>query len=128
MKPTMNPTRPPVSRRQALIVIAGTAAAPAIAQHSHTADAPPPAGVYKPKILTADERDEVAMLTDLIIPRTETPGASDAGVPEFIDRRLSASANLAASFRLGMSLLGQDFAALPNARQIAVLTEISNEP
>jgi gluconate 2-dehydrogenase gamma chain len=104
------------------------AASPAPAQHQHHSEPPAPAGIYKPKTLTHDEMDHVGMLADLIIPRTDTPGASDAGVPEFIDRRLTASPNLAAAFREGMSLVGPNFMTLPEARQIAILTEISNEP
>jgi gluconate 2-dehydrogenase gamma chain len=70
----------------------------------------------------------VAILSDLIIPRTDTPGASDAGVPEFIDRRLTASADLAATLRRGMATLGPDFTELPHDRQVAVLTSITETP
>lgn len=44
---------------------------------------PPP--VYKPKFFTALEYAALTKLVDLIIPRTDTPGASDAGVPRIID-------------------------------------------
>ena len=120
----MNPT----TRREALIAIA--AAAPSLnAQHQH-ADAPPAVDTpaYKPKTLTPAEMDLVAKLSDLIIPRTDTPGASDAGVPEFIDRRLTASPNLAAAFRRGASLLEPDFAHLSTERQEAILTGMSKSP
>jgi hypothetical protein len=39
--------------------------------------------------LTADEMLTVQMMADHIIPRTDTPGAVDAGVPSFIDRMLA---------------------------------------
>jgi hypothetical protein len=118
----MNPT----TRREALIAIA--TAATLNAQHQHAEETPASATPYQPKTLTPSEMDLVARLSDLIIPRTDTPGASDAGVPEFIDRRLTASPDLAATFRRGMLLLGPDFAQLAHERQVAILTEISNAP
>ena len=115
------------TRREALILIA-TAPSLGAQEHKHADEPAPPAAVYKPKTLTPAEMDAVARLSDLIIPRTDTPGASDAGVPEFIDRRLTASPNLAATFRQGMSLLEAGFAQLPVERQVAILTEMSNAP
>lgn len=37
------------------------------------------------KVLTADELRLVGVIGDTILPRTETPGATDVGVPDFID-------------------------------------------
>jgi len=114
------------TRREALIVIAG---APLLhAQHQHGEETPVPTAPYKPQTLTPAEMKLVSKLSDLIIPRTDTPGAVDAGVPEFIDRRLTASPHLAASFRKGMSLLDPKFARLSHKRQVAILTEISSAP
>jgi hypothetical protein len=120
----MNPT----TRREALILIAASAPSLNAQQHQHAEDPPATAPAYKPKTLTPGEMDLVARLSDLIIPRTDTPGASDAGVPEFIDRRLSASASLTTAFRRGLALLDANFAQLPADRQIAVLTEFSADP
>jgi hypothetical protein len=118
----MNPT----TRREALIAIA---TAPLLnAQHQHSEETPASATPYQPQTLTPSEMTFVAILSDLIIPRTETPGASDAGVPEFIDRRLTASPNLAASFRRGISQLDPAFTQLPHERQVAILTGIVDTP
>jgi hypothetical protein len=124
------PIRPmnPTTRREALVTIAGAAPSLNAQQHQHAVETPAPTASYKPQTLTAAEMEFVAKLCDLIIPRTDTPGASDAGVPEFVDRRLTASRDLASTFRRGMSLLGADFAGLPTERQIAVLKEFSQAP
>jgi len=43
---------------------------------------------YKPVFFTGEQAAIVAELSEIIIPRTETPGAKDAGVPGFIDSML----------------------------------------
>jgi len=47
-----------------------------------------PEQAFKPEFFTGDQASLIAALTEIIIPRTETPGAIDAGVPMFIDRML----------------------------------------
>jgi len=47
------------------------------------------AGAWKPAFLTADEVRQLAALCEAIIPRTDTPGARDARVHEYIDVALS---------------------------------------
>jgi hypothetical protein len=116
------------TRRDALIMIAAAPALGAQSPHQHATEPVPPPAAYRPKTLTASEMDLVARLSDLIIPRTDTPGASDAGVPEFIDRRLTATPSLAADFRHGLSQLPPGFAQLPNDRQVAILTDMSSVP
>jgi gluconate 2-dehydrogenase gamma chain len=116
------------TRREALIVIAGAAPLGAQQQHQHGEEAPASTTPYKAQTLTPVEMEAAAKLSDLIIPRTETPGASDAGVPEFIDRRLTATPTLAAAFRHGLGLLGPNFVHLPTERQVEILTEYSNAP
>ena len=106
----MNPTR-----REVLVTIAGLAAA-------SPAEGEPP-------FLTALELASLKALVDAIIPRTDTPGASDAGVPATIDLRLAASPQLAERFRGGMKALeanahsrfGAAFSALTPQQQVELL-------
>jgi gluconate 2-dehydrogenase gamma chain len=81
-----------MERRKLLQVFACAAALPAV--HSnfysvlHAIHASLPAGGAL-KTLDAHQHATVAAMADLIIPRTNTPGALDARVPEFIDLILS---------------------------------------
>jgi gluconate 2-dehydrogenase gamma chain len=56
-------------------------------QHEHTANATPPARTaeYQPSYFSASEYRTIDILTGLIIPQDESPGAREAGVSEFID-------------------------------------------
>lgn len=41
---------------------------------------------YKPTFFSQEQYDYITKFADTIIPRTDTPGASDVGVPEMIDK------------------------------------------
>ena len=43
---------------------------------------------FKPTFLSADQAQLVVALSDVIMPKTDTPGAVEAGVPQFIDDML----------------------------------------
>ena len=110
------------TRREVLVTIAAVAAtSPAAAQSA---------------FLTAAELAALTALADAIIPRTDTPGAADAGVPTVIDRRLAANPQLAERFRTGMQALDTDaqsrfhspFAALTPAQQTELLTPRQQDP
>jgi hypothetical protein len=56
-------------------------------EHQHTADSTPPArqANYQPSYFSPSEYRTIDVLTGLIIPNDESPGAQEAGVSEFID-------------------------------------------
>jgi gluconate 2-dehydrogenase gamma chain len=89
---------PTVNRRDALKRLAigsvGAATLPAwveslsafAAQHAHTQPRNTAVKtVWKPKVFTAHQNATVIVLTEMIIPQTDTPGAKAAKVNEFID-------------------------------------------
>jgi hypothetical protein len=125
------------TRRELLKTAAAAVALPAArAQHQHAdAGLVQLAKPYKPKVLKPAQMEWVAKLVDLIIPRSETPGASDAGVPAYIDRTLSRNARTKTRFLEGMTQLdaaaqqkyGAPFPALSVERQTEMLTSISSE-
>jgi hypothetical protein len=75
----------------------------------------------------------VTRLVDLIIPRTETPGAVDAQVPFRIDQQVSQTPKLQSIFRQGIGAADAaatkrgkpDFVSLAEPDQIAILKVMS---
>lgn len=128
------------TRRELLRTAAAAIATPAArAQHRHGESALVPLGEsepYKPAVFTPEQMEWVAKLVDAIIPRTDTPGASDAGVPVFIDRALSRDKRKRARFLEGMARLddaarqqyGAGFAASTPGRQTALLAALESDP
>ena len=75
------------SRRTALKILgAGAAAFPILGQQHAAHEAATRASKYVAKVFDAPQLQLLGELADRIIPRTDTPGASDAGVPLLIDR------------------------------------------
>ena len=89
----------------------------------------------KPTFFQPAEFRTVEALSERIIPRSETPGAKDAGVALLIDKAIVADPTLINPFRAGIadlnalaiSMYGIEFAALKENQQIAVLTPLSLE-
>ena len=75
-------------RREALKIIgAGAVAFPILGQeHAAHEAAAVVAKKYVAKVFDAPQLELLAELTERIIPRTDTPGAADVGVPLLIDR------------------------------------------
>jgi hypothetical protein len=94
------------------------------------------APAWTPAILTAAQNETVIILTELIIPQTDTPGARGALVNRFVDSVIAdAPAPEREAFLRGLSWIdqrsraanGADFAASTPAQQTAVLLRLSDE-
>jgi hypothetical protein len=105
-------------------------------QHVHvTLAQAPAAGVYTPAFFTPAEYATLSRLTDAIIPPTDTPGASGAGVPEYIDRVVSLNGEHQTLVRQGLAWLEQqstsrfarDFGSLDEVQQAEILQPLSDE-
>lgn len=137
-----------MDRRHALRVL-GTAAAGAVTSplwigslgavsrqqaHSHAAQAAMAATEWIPKVLSAHQNETIIIVTELIIPETDTPGAKGARVNRFVDSVLSeAKPEDRDKFLRGLSwmdersraLYGKEFTSAASADQTALLTRLS---
>jgi hypothetical protein len=137
-----------MDRRQALRAI-GSAAAGAVTSplwvrslgavsrqqaHSHAAQTAMAAAKWTPNVLNAHQNDTVVVLTELIIPETDTPGAKGTNVNRFVDSVLGeAKAEDRDRFLKGLSwidersraLFGKDLTSATPADQTALLTRLS---
>jgi hypothetical protein len=82
-----------MQRREVLRLLAGSAASLALAPLTPTERLQLGAALHAAPVpgnaLDHAQRALVSEMADTILPRTDTPGALDAGVPEFIDRMLA---------------------------------------
>ena len=132
------------TRRQALKMLGAIGATCAFpfagdelyGQHVHPTLAQTPAlAPYAPAFFTAAEYARLSRLTDVIIPATETPGASAAGVPAYIDRVVTLNAEHQPLIRAGLAWLEQqakarfsrEFLSLDEAEHVAILQPLSDE-
>ena len=137
-----------ISRRQAIRTLAagatGAATAPfwvdslsALSRqqaHDHAAQSAIAAKDWSPRVLSATQNETVIVLSDLIIPETDTPGAKAVRVNRFIDTVLQdANASDRTQFLRGLAwidqrcrtLFGKDFVAASQEQQTALLTRLS---
>lgn len=82
-----------MSRREAIrhvaLLMGGAVSAPAILGVLGGCSAEPDTDAeWKPGFLTRAQGALVAEVAEIMIPRTQTPGAGDVGIPAFIDRML----------------------------------------
>lgn len=127
------PETPVLARRAALLRLGALCGLAGLGDLGLVADAlaAPPAAKGMPELLTPAELGLTALLAELIIPRTDTPGARDVGAHRTVDHLLAvcAPAPMQAAFRAGLARVdaagradgGKGFAALPAARQRALL-------
>lgn len=89
------------------LAAASTATAALGAQHQH--ESKPLTSIPAPKLrfLSPDEAILLAKLADRIIPRTNTPGASDVGAQFLIDAAVSRRAELQTAWREGLALIAK---------------------
>ena len=98
-----------------------------------TASAQPRLHRYQPQFFTPAEFGTVEQLSEIIIPKDESPGARDAGVAEFIDFMVANDTELQWPFRYGLDWLnaratalhGSAFAAIPEDQQTALLRALA---
>ena len=106
-------------------------------QHVHPAAASPAvaAEAWKPLFLNAHQNETVTLLSELIIPATDTPGAKAAKVNEFIDLMLSEEAEekkkdfvrgLAWMDKKSNELYGTNFKDATPEQQNALLVTLSS--
>jgi gluconate 2-dehydrogenase gamma chain len=102
-------------------------------QHSTAAPIQPRPQSYKPQFFTPAEFSAIDHLSELIIPRDDSPGARDAGVAEFIDFMVANDPELQWPFRYGLDWLdaratalhGAAFTSLTPDRQSALLRTLA---
>jgi len=125
-----------MNRREVLLLLAGTGAIPdqllAIGRTVHKR-----ARVGTLRALNAHQNETVATIAELIIPKTDTPGAREAGVPAFIDvmladwagddQRQMFTAGLANVDERSRALFGKEFVACSEAQQTQILTDLDAE-
>ncbi len=138
--PPSEPTAPwLLSRREAIqrtALLLGVAISPSILAGLLSAQVGPGGAGSRPSYLTTQQRATAGALAERIIPRTETPGAADVGVPAFIDLMVGEFmseeekkiflAGLAEVEAKSMAAHQREFARLTPAQQDALLKGVAD--
>jgi hypothetical protein len=125
-----------MNRREALLLLAGTAALPdrllALGRSVHKR-----VRVGTLRTLNSHQNETVATIAELIIPKTDTPGARDAGVPAFIDvmladwgdddQRQMFTTGLANVDERSRAAFGKDFVGCVAWQQTEILKDLDYE-
>lgn len=125
-----------MNRREVLLLLAGTAALPdqllAIGRAVHKR-----ARIGTLRSLSAHQNETIATIAELIIPKTDTAGARDAGVPAFIDVMVTDWADdsdrqqflsgLATVDERTRAVFGKDFIACSPQQQTQIVTDFEAE-
>jgi gluconate 2-dehydrogenase gamma chain len=102
-------------------------------EHPHAESQSRRPAAYQPLFFAPAEYKTVDQLTELIIPGSESPGAHDAGVAEFIDFMVAHDDDLQYPFRTGLAWLnafafekqGVGFSGLASNQQVALLSKLA---
>ena len=125
-----------MNRREALLLLAGTAALPeSLKAMGRAVHAKVRAGMLR--TFTPYQNETVATIAELIIPKTDTPGARDAGVPAFIDvmladwgdddQRQMFTTGLANVDERSRAAFGKEFIGCTPAQQSEILQDLDYE-
>ncbi len=97
----------------------------------------PSIGAHPSAMFNARERADITAMVDVILPRTDTPGAVDAGVPNFVEYMVQQWLSDAErkAFMLGLANIARDcqashdkpFSDLSVNQQLAILTELEDQ-
>jgi hypothetical protein len=105
------------------------------AEHHHAASAAVNTAGWKSAFFTDTDLKTLSRIADLIIPETDTPGATGAGVPEYIDYVVARNGWQQSLMADGLRWLdeasqqtsGKKFMALTEGQQLAMLEPLCEE-
>jgi len=123
----------PISRRAAIqrltVLLGGAMSSSTVAALLSGCEAAPAPAEWTPAALTDGQLDVLTAVVDLILPRTDTPGAVDVGVPAFIDLLLDrwAEHDQRSRVLVGLDELGEGFLSMDSDARTALLTQLDEE-